>query len=264
MINNKQLKLILVVIFLYLFYLHYQVSTNNSSNANNNESTTTFKKNDGEAYGGRDEKQQNEQQTSGKKNLISFSENQFLLVTKTKVENLPFMAIHDPKLCCISDGINKNGYHEKEESLFVLQIFQVYPSNNAMIDLGANVGWFTLLSLSQGKTVFSFEPANFNLEVFFFTLSLYSPSFRKNLFQFPLPITSESKKGTEYCFLPAGNNLGDNFGNFQAKSGDCKGFYKKGFYNLFYFILFLFLFYLIFFLFVIYYFLKNYSHYCRH
>ena len=197
--------IVFLVIFLYIFYLHFQIST--SPKIYKNDALNQVKQN----------------------NVISFHLNKKIVLAKTAIEKLPIIAIHDPKLCMISDTILQTGYWEKPETEFLLKIFENFPNHKVVIDVGGNIGWFTSLSLSQGKKVFSFEPSEFNLEVFNTTLRFYPSSFRENLFQVPFPVTEPSKKGTKYCFEPGGNINDDNWGNFRANNGDCRwGFIKQG------------------------------------
>ena len=71
---------------------------------------------------------------------IRMKENKFILITKTKTNEIPFIAVHDPQRCSISREIMKNGVWESEYTKFLIELAQLVPFKNSVIDIGSNIG----------------------------------------------------------------------------------------------------------------------------
>jgi len=99
----------------------------------------------------------------------------FATITKT---DMPFyVATHDEKIDSVRAGIVKyQFYYEKELTKRVAEIFEEKSSQgkeSIMLDVGANIGWFSLVAAAHGATkVYSFEPNLQNTVRFCESLSL--------------------------------------------------------------------------------------------
>jgi len=109
-------------------------------------------------------------------NDIMVLKNNYPWIGHTKKLNNNFQIfVHNPKDCIyISSEILSTGYYEPVltdrwraalgESSTVGQ--------RRVVDIGANLGWFSLLSASMGHTVISVEPMDYNLEIFRSSISI--------------------------------------------------------------------------------------------
>lgn len=69
----------------------------------------------------------------------------------------------------ISNYIRKYNCWEPVTTEILLEIFRTYP-NTIFIDIGANIGWFSLIAASKGIQTISFEPIKENYEVLSYSI----------------------------------------------------------------------------------------------
>lgn len=65
----------------------------------------------------------------------------------------------------ISNFIRMYNYWERFTTEICLEILKIFPSST-FIDIGSNIGWFSLLAASQKHKVIAFEPIELNHELF--------------------------------------------------------------------------------------------------
>ena len=97
--------------------------------------------------------------------------------TITNTDKPFYVATHDEKIDHVRAGIVKyQFYYERELTKRVVEIFEEKSSQNKMsimLDVGANIGWFSLVAAAHGATkVYSFEPNLQNTVRFCESLSL--------------------------------------------------------------------------------------------
>lgn len=97
--------------------------------------------------------------------------------TITKTDKPFYVATHDEKIDSVRAGIVKYQlYYERELTKRVAEIFEEKSSQgkeSIMLDVGANIGWFSLVAAAHGATkVYSFEPNLQNTVRFCESLSL--------------------------------------------------------------------------------------------
>jgi len=152
--------------------------------------------------------------------------NKQVLLAYPRVKELPFIAVHDPKKDQISKILLDGNMHEEPEHKYFFRVVKKYPLAT-FIDVGANLGWYSFTIASQGYYVFSFEPAEFNLEVFRITLRLL-PQFESKIKLFENPAADYESFGEIFCFENEDNDKDNNNGNFRGRAKDtCKGFLKN-------------------------------------
>ena len=66
----------------------------------------------------------------------------------------------------ISNFYRKNNYWEKYVTEVLIELFKKYGSTHIFIDIGANIGYFSLLAASYGVETHAFEPIKENLKLF--------------------------------------------------------------------------------------------------
>ena len=98
-------------------------------------------------------------------------------VTISNTEKPFYIATHDAKIDGVRAGIMKyQGYYESELTKRVVEIFETKAQQgqqSIFLDVGANIGWFSLLAAAHGASrVYSFEPNLQNTIRFCESLSL--------------------------------------------------------------------------------------------
>ena len=83
--------------------------------------------------------------------------------TVTKTDKPFYVATHDDQIDAIRSSIMKyQRYYEKQLTARVAEIFEeksAQGEESIMLDVGANIGWFSLVAAAHGATkVYSFEP----------------------------------------------------------------------------------------------------------
>jgi FkbM family methyltransferase len=87
-------------------------------------------------------------------------------VTRSNTENAFQISVHAPNIDSMRHDIFKSGiYYENIMSNVIADMFSQANKDKpkVMLDVGANVGWFSLLAASHGAEVFSFEPNVINM-----------------------------------------------------------------------------------------------------
>jgi FkbM family methyltransferase len=97
--------------------------------------------------------------------------------TVTKTEKPFYVATHDTKIDGVRSAIMKyQWYYERQLTARVAEIFDeksAHGEESIMLDVGANIGWFSLVAAAHGATkVYSFEPNLQNTVRFCESLSL--------------------------------------------------------------------------------------------
>lgn len=123
------------------------------------------------------------------------------------VSDCPFLvAVYDKvagsERDIVSSSISTSGFWEPRESGMIADL----PRGSLIVDVGANLGWHTLLALSMGHTVVAFEPLAGNLELLEHSLCL-NPGLDSKLTLHKTAL-SDSHKGD--CQIQAADdNVGD-------------------------------------------------------
>jgi FkbM family methyltransferase len=102
----------------------------------------------------------------------------------------------------VSSGIRTSGFWEPRETGMIADL----PQGSLVVDIGANIGWHTLVALSLGHTVIAFEPMVGNLGLLEHSLCL-NPGLDSKLTLHRTAL-SDSDKGE--CHIEAdADNIGD-------------------------------------------------------
>ena len=123
------------------------------------------------------------------------------------VSNCPFLiAVYDKvegaDVDIVSSAIRMSGFWEPRETGMIADL----PQGSLVVDIGANIGWHTLVALSLGHRVIAFEPMIGNLELLEHSLCL-NPGIDSKLTLHRTAL-SDSDKG-ECHIEAAGDNIGD-------------------------------------------------------
>lgn len=105
-------------------------------------------------------------------------------ITRSNTQHAFHVSVHSEKIDGMRYGIfNSGDYYEKIMSNVIADIFsQATPDKNAiMLDIGANIGWFSLLAASHGAEVYAFEPNVINMVRFCESQLLNGWSLAQNL-----------------------------------------------------------------------------------
>lgn len=102
----------------------------------------------------------------------------------------------------ISNWIRKYKYWEKPTSEVLIELLKKN-TNTCLIDIGANIGYFSILSASLGYSVFAFEPIIDNLQLF--RKSINDNKFNKFIKTFNVAIGDSNR---EIVFNVSKNNMG--------------------------------------------------------
>mmetsp|Transcript_59569 Transcript_59569/g.122062 ORF Transcript_59569/g.122062 Transcript_59569/m.122062 type:complete len:383 (+) Transcript_59569:97-1245(+) len=139
------------------------------------------------------------------------------LVVPTTAECPFLMSVYRPSenvYDIVSNSIRIEGLWEPRES----GIIEDLPENSFMVDIGANIGWHTLLALSLGHRVLAFEPFLENVKLLNHSLCM-NPGFRENLELHEIALSDSSD-----CMLGSSSaNAGDGVllcGEEAQKNGD--------------------------------------------
>eukprot|EP00941_MAST-03F_sp_MAST-3F-sp1_P002894 g2894.t1 len=112
--------------------------------------------------------------------------------------------VHEPKKCVyISSRIYEHGFYDPVKTSRISQLLEqarrATGESALFVDIGANIGWFTLLAASQGHRVIAIEPMKYNLELLYASVALNH--FDKDLVQvLPFAVGEKSEK---FCLRPA-------------------------------------------------------------
>lgn len=123
------------------------------------------------------------------------------------VSDCPFLiAVYDKvegaEVDIVSSSIRTSGFWEPRETGMIADL----PQGSLVVDIGANLGWHTLVALSLGHTVVAFEPMAGNLELLEHSLCL-NPGLDSKLTVHRTAL-SDSDKG-ECQIEAAKDNIGD-------------------------------------------------------
>lgn len=102
----------------------------------------------------------------------------------------------------ISNWIRKYKYWEKPTSEVLIELLKKN-TNTCLIDIGANIGYFSLLSASLGHSVIAFEPIIDNIQLF--RKSVNDNNFEKFIKIFEVAIGDDN---SELVFNVSKNNMG--------------------------------------------------------
>ena len=84
------------------------------------------------------------------------------------------------------------GYHERELSDLIIYIADC-GNNDYLIDIGANIGIFSLYAAFKGHNIISIEPESLNFAVL--NINIYDNQFQKNIKSFPFSISLKNNIG---------------------------------------------------------------------
>ena len=85
----------------------------------------------------------------------------------------------------VSDHIRRSGSWEKDETERLLKLLECTTEecpSRVFVDVGANIGWFSLVALHMGHTVIAFEPFKRNVELFCASLAKMSSLENRSVF----------------------------------------------------------------------------------
>jgi len=116
----------------------------------------------------------------------------------------------------VSKFIAEKGVWHPGPSYWLKDLLAMYPGQAfqkpVVVDVGANIGWFTLLSAANGAKVFAFEPMNYNFELLNASMHL-NPLFDIWVMQTAL---SDEESSEYICMRPqSGGNTSENKDNGQ-------------------------------------------------
>jgi len=126
--------------------------------------------------------------------------------------------LHNPKKDrFVSKQIEKSGVWDKQLVDPIVEYLQAHP-NSTFLDVGANIGFFSLLAASAGAAkVISIEALPSN--VVMLAASVASNSFEHIIHVYPYTVGAEEQKGMSVCILTESDNQGHSFVSTQAE--DC-------------------------------------------
>lgn len=142
----------------------------------------------------------------------------FTIVVKTKTQPSFLISLHREREDVPRAGILYTGlYYEHEKTDQFRMLIETIPSlrKGVFLDVGANIGWFSLYAAEMGMSVIAFEPDASNLQKL--RQSIYVNSFLNILL---LPYGA----GAGYARIPFGqveSNKG--MGGFERPSGETRG-----------------------------------------
>jgi len=137
---------------------------------------------------------------------------------------VPFdMYVHNAEHCAyISKEILQCGFWEAVKTSRVLNLMERArrdPSRDPVfVDVGANIGWYTLAAAAQGYRTVAIEPAKYNTELLRASLSLNGLDAYVELY--PVAVSDEPKDVGCLRIAPYGRPS-SNRGNFQMTSDSC-------------------------------------------
>ncbi|EKX44524.1 hypothetical protein GUITHDRAFT_109643 [Guillardia theta CCMP2712] len=104
----------------------------------------------------------------------------------------------------VSNSVRLSGLWEPQES----SIIQSLPRPSFFVDIGANIGWHSLLALSLGHRVVAFEPLHSNVNLLQHSLCL-NPGLRENLELHTVALTDQKQHDCRIAFQDsnAGNGV---------------------------------------------------------
>lgn len=90
-------------------------------------------------------------------------------VVTAKIDNFNFSMFVYKKNGYISNSISHKGFTEYQETKSILKALEYYSNKNHLtknniyvLDIGANIGWYTFLLGKKGYNILSFEPSKLN------------------------------------------------------------------------------------------------------
>lgn len=131
------------------------------------------------------------------------------------------MFVHDPKVCMyISRSLLTMGHWEPKLVKGVLDVMKNMPTEY-FLDIGGNLGAFSLAVAAAGYKAIAFEPLLFNAELFAASVGTFPRPGSVTILKTAVSNVSSSE---QLCVVPAmGRNRQANQGNGQLSSGmDCK------------------------------------------
>lgn len=137
-------------------------------------------------------------------------------VVEAGYENTRFkMAIHGDQpgvvVDQVSNAIARDGMWEEDVSRHLLQLSETNPRRNPegnvnVLDIGANIGWFTLLFAARGFTLWSVEPFDANLRLLRLSICL-NQNFAERIHLIPYGLHTKTTQCS--LFQRRDKNIGD-------------------------------------------------------
>jgi len=123
--------------------------------------------------------------------------------------------VHDPSECIISKDVLAGGWEQGCVS-WIAQAVRSMPGE-FMMDIGANIGIFSLAAATAGADTLSFEPMLFNSELLAASAGTFAESGRGTVNLFKTALSSEAEPGSTVCIVrngaPHKKKVGVNQGN---------------------------------------------------
>lgn len=129
--------------------------------------------------------------------------------------------VHDPDECQgISGPIAARGYYDGVKTVRLARALEALGPRAELLDVGAHVGWFSLLAAAHGHRTTAIEPMRYNLELLNASLAINAPHLSALVTLVPVAVSdtdsSESSRGGDaMCLVPTMNAGGHNSGNAQ-------------------------------------------------
>jgi FkbM family methyltransferase len=127
------------------------------------------------------------------------------------------MFVHDPALCKFISAQLLAGGWECQIINPIAKVMTQHPGESFM-DIGSNIGAFSLTFAHLGYRVFAFEAMQYNAELQVASIGSFPMKGELNLFN--TAVASET--GGELCVHPTGSVGNSNSGNGQVSPGPCK------------------------------------------
>mmetsp|Transcript_28557 Transcript_28557/g.71887 ORF Transcript_28557/g.71887 Transcript_28557/m.71887 type:complete len:462 (-) Transcript_28557:113-1498(-) len=125
------------------------------------------------------------------------------------------MFVHDPRECIISKDVLSGGWEAGCVS-WIAQSVRSLPGE-FMMDIGANMGIFTLAAAAAGADTLSFEPMTFNSELLVASAGTFAEKGSGTVNLFKTALSNEAKPGSKVCIVrngaPHRKKVGVNQGN---------------------------------------------------
>jgi len=143
----------------------------------------------------------------------------------------PFrLFVHEPDTCRgVSRLIATRGYYDAANTVRQQRVLTALGPAAALLDVGAHVGWFSLLAAAAGHDAIAVEPTHYNLELLRASLSVNDPALAARVTLLPFAAADLATEGyPPLCMRPVMNGGGHKSGNaalvLQGEDGgDCAG-----------------------------------------
>jgi len=129
--------------------------------------------------------------------------------------------VHNVQHCeYISQEIVQGGFWEAIKTSRVLQLLRAARSdldrsaNPIFVDVGANLGWYTISAAAQGFDVVAIEPAEYNLELL--RASIESNALEDYVHVFPVAVSDDVRAAKACLRVAPYGKVDSNRGNFQT------------------------------------------------